>query len=342
MNGVTRVSRGTAAAICSSPPTVASVVPAPIRTEPSSRAMPLSSSNRDTSIRWSKNASRSESIGTRLWPPGQNLGVVAELGQHPRGVVDAFGAVVFERRGLHERWPRLATRRHHGTEQVDRVRGRSEPEPMATAALVSRSGCQVVGELADEFGRHVGEDTATELRRLPETVRSVVSTHEVLSPSSFGFAVTSAAALPCPRVSLAPALMTARRADRPSRGTPLCPRTSSCGLFDQVDDRCGTGGQPGECHAERRQRVVDRVDDGRRRADRTALADALVTADARARESRRGRTRWPGPRWPSAAGSRRTSMPAGCRRRRRRGSPAARRRCPARCRRRSGPRPRWG
>ena len=56
-------------------------------------------------------------------------------------------------------------------------------------------------------------------------------------------------------------------------------------------------------HAERRERVGHRVDDRRRRADRAALADALVAAGAGARRldvavlDRRA----PRPRW--AAGS---------------------------------------
>ena len=59
----------------------------------------------------------------------------------------------------------------------------------------------------------------------------------------------------------------------------------------------------GDLHAEQRERVGDRVEDRGRRADRAALAHALVAAGRRATASRRGRTRSSAPRSRSAAGS---------------------------------------
>ena len=69
------------------------------------------------------------------------------------------------------------------------------------------------------------------------------------------------------------------------------PGASRLGLFDQLDDRGGAGGQPGERHAERGQRVVDGVDDrGRRRRSRRPRRSPCIRR-RRGRGSRRGRTR---------------------------------------------------
>ena len=71
-----------------------------------------------------------------------------------------------------------------------------------------------------------------------------------------------------------------------SRWSPLLLR-----LFRSSTMRAGVSGRRVDGHAERRERVGDRVDDGRRRADRAAFADALVAARARGSASRCGRTR---------------------------------------------------
>ncbi len=73
ISGVARASSGAAAATSASVSTAASVVPAPTHSPPSRRSMPVSSSSRPMSIRCSKTASRSASIGTRLWPPASTL-----------------------------------------------------------------------------------------------------------------------------------------------------------------------------------------------------------------------------------------------------------------------------
>ena len=49
------------------------------------------------SIRYSRLASRSFIIGSRLWPPATSRAVVPEPLQQPDRVVDAGGALVLER-----------------------------------------------------------------------------------------------------------------------------------------------------------------------------------------------------------------------------------------------------
>ena len=124
-------------------------------------------------------------------------------------------------RGEHRREP-LGHRHRHDLEQVDGVAGvglRSRPRawlrPAGSAAFGAgrRRAGRPPGALANCAIRLPATSASTprpNCAALPEIVRSVVMTTLVASPSSLSWAVTMAAAVPLPRVSLPLALSTMR------------------------------------------------------------------------------------------------------------------------------------
>ena len=83
------------------------------------------------SMTYSRLASRSFIIGSRLWPPAIEPGLAAEPLEQPDGVLDAGGAFVLERGGdLHERPPR----RTAGVTAVTRLSSSARGRVNATSA----------------------------------------------------------------------------------------------------------------------------------------------------------------------------------------------------------------
>src|SRR5690606_4614531 len=185
-------------------------------------------------------------------PAGEHLGLIAELGEQLRRLGQVGRPVVGERCGFHaappERRPNTqpsasptaspaatgATRLAIGTATsasmfteasaagawVGAATGAgctagSSAEPCGAGAVVCCDSTSASSRSAN-WPISLPATSASTPRpnwaALPEMVRSVVRMHSVLSPSSLSSAVTTAAALPWPRVSLPLALITARRA----------------------------------------------------------------------------------------------------------------------------------
>ncbi len=116
-------SSGASACSSSDPATSACLVVAPMTTSSPSSLMPDSSEIRAMSISTAGWASRTFIIGSSEWPPGQQLRVLAVLGEQRERVRGGVGDLVVERRRDHAVTPSAGTS----------VAG-EEPESLSAAA----------------------------------------------------------------------------------------------------------------------------------------------------------------------------------------------------------------